>query len=126
MLKEFGFKLRFSTFLFFSTDPPTINIDIIEGEENALRCNPSGNPNNYTFYSWLHQSEFGETIREINSTEIMSFCPKDPTRRYQCNGVYICRAENGVKDVTGNRTQSGKVLVKQEGQYDFIIFICNC
>lgn len=101
----------------FATDPPSISIDKIN-DGNVLRCNPNGNPNIYKFYSWLHLSEFGETIRQFNRTNMITFCPKDPSiRRYQCNGIYICKAENGIKDVSGKLIQSGKVLERQKGQY---------
>lgn len=105
--------------VFFLTDPPSINITKYSGN-TGLQCSPEGEPQNYTFYPWLHKSEFGEFIRQLNSKEIIKFKEEgNKTWNYDLNGMYICRAENGVKDVNGKLLQSGQFLVKREGQINF-------
>lgn len=100
---------------FFSTDPPSISIKK-NLENTGLRCCPKGKPSNYTFHPWLHHSELGEFIRQLHSNETISFKDEgNNTRKYEFNGLYSCRVDNGVEDVNGKLIQSKQVLVKQEG-----------
>lgn len=103
----------------FLTDPPSINITKYLGN-TGLQCYPDGKPHSYTFYPWLHKSEFGQFIRQLDNNEIIRFKEVGiNTQNYKWNGIYICRAENGIKDVNGTLIQSGQILVKQAGQNVF-------
>lgn len=41
----------------------------------------------------------------------------DNIDNYQLNGVYECRAENGIADVNGSTVQTGKVHVLLKGTF---------
>ncbi|CAG2197246.1 unnamed protein product [Mytilus edulis] len=89
-------------------------------ENTGLQCSPEGKPQNYTFHPWLHHSELGDFIRQLDNNEIVRFKEVGiNTQNYKWNGIYTCRAENGIKDVNGTLIQSGQVLVKQAGQNEF-------
>lgn len=87
-----------------------------------LRCCPEGKPENYTFHHWLHHSELGKLIRQLSSKETIRLKAKDNnTRKYELNGMYSCRVDNGVKNVNGKLIQSKRVLVMQEGWCAFLL-----
>lgn len=98
-------------------DPPSV---IITQHRNGtvLQCHPNGNPNKYTFYSWEHRSDLGETIRMLgNAPNLELLVDKG---NYQLNGVYICRVENGVKDINGRIIRAAETSVRFAGKLDCI------
>ncbi|XP_063418553.1 uncharacterized protein LOC134701344 [Mytilus trossulus] len=91
--------------------PPSVTITFAQ-EESVLHCIPDGNPSSYTFHFWEHRSNFGQTIRMLGNNQDLQLQSRD--LRYQMNGIYICRVENGVKDINGSTIQLAETRV----QYD--------
>ncbi|CAC5395702.1 unnamed protein product [Mytilus coruscus] len=82
-----------------------------------LQCNPSGEPNNYTFLQLEHRSEFNEHIRFLNSSNngsVLRISIEDAG--LQDTGIYVCNVSNDVPDQNGRQFQSGKRLVEIKGQ----------
>ncbi|CAC5372541.1 CADM1 [Mytilus coruscus] len=100
--------------------PPSIEIKI-DMDKKVLQCNPNGEPQNYTFYPWIHQSEFGDIIRCLKNTETINLQVSDDTLNvYQYNGIYICRAGNGVANTNATEIQSGQAFVRQNDKPVFV------
>ncbi|CAC5420423.1 unnamed protein product [Mytilus coruscus] len=88
---------------------PTVIITHAQ-EESVLHCIPDGNPSHYTFHFWEHRSNFGKTIRMLGNNQDLQLQSSDP--RYQMNGIYICRVENGVKGINGSTIQVAETRVQ--------------
>ncbi|CAC5383203.1 unnamed protein product [Mytilus coruscus] len=91
------------------TYPPSVAVTQDIGRA-ALQCNPDGNPPKYTFHSWEHQSKFGETIRALNGSKYLKLLSSG--KKYQLNGIYICKVDNGVDDSNGSTVQLGETSVQ--------------
>ncbi|CAG2225932.1 unnamed protein product [Mytilus edulis] len=58
-------------------------------QNDAIRkviCNPSGNPNIYTYHKWQHKSRYGEIIREFNGNKTLTLPDVPVLLRYQDSG----------------------------------------
>ncbi|CAC5372548.1 unnamed protein product [Mytilus coruscus] len=100
--------------------PPSIEIKT-DLDKKVLQCLPNGEPQHYTFYPWLHKSEFGEIIRYLKNTETINLQVNEATLHlYQYNGIYVCRVENGVSYINGTVIQSGQVFVRQNDKPVFV------
>lgn len=85
-----------------------------------LTCNATGEPNKYTFLSWVHESKFHDQIRHFNGTRpgiLRVLRTIIITKQYQDSGFYICRVSNGITDSNGKKFQKGMASVKFEGMY---------
>ncbi|CAC5420413.1 unnamed protein product [Mytilus coruscus] len=89
--------------------PPSVIIKQAQ-EESVLHCIPDGNPPHYTFHFWEHRSNFGQKIRMLDNNQVLKLQSSDS--RYQMNGIYICRVENGVKDISGSTIQVAETNVQ--------------
>ncbi|VDI14607.1 Hypothetical predicted protein, partial [Mytilus galloprovincialis] len=81
-----------------------------------VTCNPSGNPNSYTYHKWQHKSKYGEIIREFEGNNTLKLPDAEMLIRYQDSGEYVCTASNGIKgrDNRIEQTGSGYVTVNAE------------
>ncbi|CAC5372895.1 PVRL3 [Mytilus coruscus] len=81
-----------------------------------LICNPSGNPENYTFGDWEHWSEFREHIQNLEGTPdgTLTF-RKSSNRLHETDGIYKCKASNGIYGTNGHLYQIGTALVYNKG-----------
>lgn len=75
-------------------------------QEETLRvvtCIAIGNPSNYAYYPWKHLSLNGKLIREITGNDggILVLPVTSTEDRYQDNGIYVCKADNGVTEQSG-------------------------
>ncbi|CAC5358375.1 unnamed protein product [Mytilus coruscus] len=105
---------------YITTDAPDITVsspNYTQIDENrTVTCNPSGNPDSYTYHKWQHKSSFGSLIREFGGNKTLILPDVLKVLRYQDSGEYICTASNGIKD-NGNKfeqTGSGYVIVKAQ------------
>ncbi|CAC5411483.1 PVRL1 [Mytilus coruscus] len=89
--------------------PPSVIITLAQ-EESVLHCIPDGNPSHYTFHFWEHRSNFGQTIRMLGNNQDLQLQRSD--QMYQMNGIYVCRVENGVKDINGSTIQVAETHVQ--------------
>ncbi|CAC5418263.1 unnamed protein product [Mytilus coruscus] len=82
-----------------------------------LICNPSGNPENYTFGDWEHWSEFKEHIRNVQGTPDGSLIMKYTigNRLDGIDGIYKCKTSNGIHGTNGLLYQTGSVLINNKG-----------
>lgn len=83
-----------------------------------FKCNAAGEPNYYTFFQWVHKSEFHQQIRQFNGTTsgiLRVYRTKNPFNQYEDSGYYMCRVSNGITNINGKTTQEGKTLVTFEG-----------
>ncbi|VDI74109.1 Hypothetical predicted protein, partial [Mytilus galloprovincialis] len=75
----------------------------------VISCNASGNPSNYTYYQWKHTSSNGKLIREMKGKQtgklVLPLYHIDHS--YQDNGIYVCKAGNGIQDKEGIIEQTG-------------------
>ncbi|VDI29170.1 Hypothetical predicted protein, partial [Mytilus galloprovincialis] len=91
--------------------PPDINV-LLNVENKVVECSPNGIPPNFTFYQWQHRSEYGQLIRSLPDSPILKLDSTDGNiENYQLNGVYECRAENGISDANGTTVRTGKINV---------------
>ncbi|VDI65477.1 Hypothetical predicted protein [Mytilus galloprovincialis] len=88
-------------------------------QNDAIRkviCNPSGNPNIYTYHKWQHKSRYGEIIREFNGNKTLTLPDVPVLLRYQDSGEYVCSASNGIIDNENKFKQTGSGLVTVRAQ----------
>lgn len=101
-------------------DPPKVTVSHTVGPHYInFTCNAAGEPNNYTFLTWEHQSEYHEQIRHFNGTKpgiLRVQRTKNLFKQYEDSGYYICRVSNGIPDIKGQTIQQGKLLVIFEGK----------
>ncbi|CAC5383194.1 NCAM [Mytilus coruscus] len=90
-------------------DPPSVTITK-DQHGTTLYCNPIGNPSNYTFHLWEHRSNLGQLIRMTDKGQNWTIVSSEI--QYQMNGIYICRVDNGVKDINGSTVQSATTRVQ--------------
>ncbi|XP_071142238.1 cell adhesion molecule 3-like [Mytilus edulis] len=88
----------------------------------VISCNASGNPTKYTYYQWNHTSSNGKLIREMKGNrkgklELPSSYTDDS---YQDNGIYVCKAGNGIQDKDGIIEQTGYGFVTINAQPVFM------
>ncbi|CAC5393285.1 unnamed protein product [Mytilus coruscus] len=87
-------------------------------------CNVAGEPNNYSFLPWIHESEFHKKIRLFNGTRLGTL-PVQRTnnisKQYEDSGYYICRVSNGIPDMNGKKVQKGMTFVTFEGPPTFLL-----
>lgn len=112
--------LFFTTDLWYNvyyTDPPDINV-LLNVENKVVECSPNGIPPDFTFYQWQHRSEYGQLIRSLPDSPMLKLDSTDGNiENYQLNGVYECRAENGISDANGTTVRTGKINVLLKGNY---------
>ncbi|XP_063411585.1 protein turtle-like [Mytilus trossulus] len=80
----------------------------------VLLCNPSGNPASFSFGDWEHWSEFKEHIRNLKGTSegsLILLKSNNNTELHELDGIYKCKASNGIYDTTGQLYQTGTALV---------------
>ncbi|CAG2225927.1 TTN [Mytilus edulis] len=61
-------------------------------QNDAIRkviCNPSGNPNIYTYHKWQTQVRYGEIIREFNGNKTLTLPDVPVLLRYQDSGTQL-------------------------------------
>ncbi|CAC5407978.1 unnamed protein product [Mytilus coruscus] len=87
-----------------------------------LICNPSGNPANYTLGDWEHWSEFREHIQNLEGTPdgTLTFL-KSFNRLHETDGIYKCKASNGIYGTNGHLYQIGTALVYNKVPPIFVI-----
>ncbi|CAC5383223.1 unnamed protein product [Mytilus coruscus] len=76
-------------------------------------CNPSGEPNHYSFDNWQHHSEFHEFIRSIKGSDdgTLTILRSNYNEIFNGNdGIYTCKASNGIADANGKLYQSGSII----------------
>lgn len=101
------------------SDPPTVTVTYKRVKQTIqLQCKPSGEPENYTFDEWEHRSEFNELIRRIKGTHkgILALGQSN-SRQHEDDGVYVCRASNGIPNSNDTIYQEGMVLITSTGYY---------
>lgn len=81
----------------------------------TVTCNPSGNPDSYTYHKWQHRTRYGEIIREFNGNKILRLPDAPVLFRYQDTGEYVCIASNGIKDKYNKFEQTGSGFVSVNG-----------
>ncbi|CAC5372146.1 CADM4 [Mytilus coruscus] len=89
-----------------------------------LICNPSGNPENYTFGNWEHWSEFKEHIQNLEGTPDGTLpLPKSTNNKWfpETDGIYKCKASNGIYGTNGHLYQIGTTLVHNKVPPIFVI-----
>lgn len=80
-----------------------------------MTCNPSGNPETYTYHRWQHKSKYGETIRELDGNKTLKL-PDVPVRLiYQDGGEYVCTVSNGIRDNDDKLEQTGSGYITVYG-----------
>lgn len=106
-------------FLICSSDSPAVKIEREVTEKRLiLICNPSGNPDNYTFANWQHWSAFKEHIRNIQGTPNGTLSIREPTnssRLYENDGIYKCKTSNGIYGPNGRLYQKESALIHNRG-----------
>ncbi|XP_063399987.1 uncharacterized protein LOC134684618 [Mytilus trossulus] len=88
----------------------------------VISCNASGNPSNYTYYQWKHTSVNGKLIREMKGKRNgkLELPLSDTDNSYQDNGIYVCKAGNGIQDKDGIIEQTGYGFVTINAQPVFM------
>ncbi|CAC5393277.1 unnamed protein product [Mytilus coruscus] len=87
-------------------------------------CNAAGEPNNYTYLPWVHESEFHKQIRLLNGTQSSTLHVQRTniiSKQYEDSGYYICCVSNGIPDINGKKVQKGMASVKFEGPPTFVL-----
>lgn len=66
----------------------------------AVSCIGTGYPSDYRYYPWKHMSFNGKLIREISGNDggILMLPVTRIEDSYQDNGIYVCKADNGVTE----------------------------
>lgn len=84
----------------------------------VISCIASGNPSIYTYYQWKHTSANGKLIREMigNRNGELELPLSDSDDSYQDNGIYVCKAGNGIQDKNGTIEQTGYGFVTINGR----------
>ncbi|XP_071148147.1 titin-like [Mytilus edulis] len=96
--------------------PPKVIVKYtIEHDYIKFECNAYGEPKNYTFLPWEHQSKYHEHIRYLNGNRSGTLCVQRTKNlnqnQFEDNGYYICRVYNGFPVAGRNKTQEGKVYI---------------
>ncbi|CAC5378823.1 CNTN1 [Mytilus coruscus] len=95
--------------------PPNVTVSYTLGTTYIdFTCDAAGEPNNYTFLSWKHESEYQEHIRFFNGTTHGTLRVKRTNNfvnQYKDSGYYICRVLNGIPDIKGKKIQEGKTYL---------------
>ncbi|VDI68770.1 cell adhesion molecule 3 [Mytilus galloprovincialis] len=88
----------------------------------VISCIASGNPSIYTYYQWKHTSANGKLIREMkgNRNGELELPLSDSYDSYQDNGIYVCKAGNGIQDKNGTIEQTGYGFVTINAQPVFM------
>ncbi|XP_071148145.1 uncharacterized protein [Mytilus edulis] len=94
--------------------PPKVIVKYtLEHDYIKFECNAYGEPKNYTFLPWEHQSKYHEHIRYLYGNRSGTLCVQRtrnlPQNQIEDNGYYICRVSNGIPVAGRNKTQEGKV-----------------
>lgn len=99
----------------FVTDAPDIKVNSPTYTQNdvdiTVTCNPSGNPDSYTYHKWQHKTKYGDIIREFEGSKTLRIPDVSVMLRYQDTGEYACSASNGIKDKYNRLKQTGFGLV---------------
>lgn len=107
-------------FIFYSTDSPVIEISkTITESIIKFTCYPSGEPSHYSFANWEHHSEFNEFIRSIKGSAdgILTILRSSYNVMFNGNdGIYTCKASNGIADANGESYQSGSIIFQNAGK----------
>ncbi|XP_071149256.1 nephrin-like isoform X2 [Mytilus edulis] len=84
-----------------------------------LICNPSGNPDNFTFGDWEQWSEFKEHIRNVQGTSDGMLIMKYTTdkRLDEIDGIYT---SNGIYGINGRLYQTGSILINNKVPPKFV------
>lgn len=99
----------------FIVDPPKVTVSyILRPDYIDFICNAAGEPSNYTFLQWVHESEFHKQIRLVNGTRSGKLYV-ERTNSSENTGYYICRVSNGIPDMKGNTIQEAKIFFVSEG-----------
>lgn len=110
--------------LSFFTDAPDITVTSPTYTQNdvnrTVTCNPSGNPDSYTYHKWQHKSKYGVIIREFGGNKTLLLPDVTVWLRYQDTGEYACSASNGIKDKYNRYEQTGFGLVTVLGNLSVI------
>ncbi|XP_052063073.1 nectin-1-like [Mytilus californianus] len=98
---------------------PDITVDSPTYTQNdvirTVSCNPTGNPDSYTYHKWQHKSKYGEVLRELNGNKTLLLPDVSELMRYQDTGEYVCTASNGIKDKDNKLEQTGSGYVTVNG-----------
>lgn len=116
------------------SDPPTVTVTYKRVKQTIqLQCKPRGEPDNYTFDEWEHRSEFNELIRRIKGTpQGILAIKQSKSRHHEDDGVYVCRAANGIPNSNDTIYQEGRVVIESSGYYMFLKanlllgLLCKC
>lgn len=115
----FGKKTTNWWFTFFLDPPKVIVKYTLEHDYIKFECNAYGEPKNYTFLPWEHQSKYHEHIRYLIGNRRGTLCVQRtknlPQKQFEDNGYYICRVSNGIPVAGRNKTQEGKVDISLKG-----------
>ncbi|XP_052080735.1 uncharacterized protein LOC127718720 [Mytilus californianus] len=100
--------------------PPDVSIKTTHLENvTYLECHATGSSGPYTSKNWEHKSVSGKHIRYIEDAKDGTLVlQKD---NYQNSGIFICRVNNGIIDISGEHDQKKKVLVHYEGPPVFVL-----
>lgn len=107
-------------------DAPDITVNSPTYTQNdvdrTVTCNPSGNPDSYTYRKWQHKSRHGEIIREFGGNKTLKLPDVPLLLRYQDNGEYVCIASNGIRDIDNKFEQTGSGYVTVIGKALWLLF----
>ncbi|XP_071176511.1 nephrin-like [Mytilus edulis] len=79
--------------------------------DRTVTCNPSGNPDSYTYHKWQHRSRYGDLIREFGGSKTLLLPDVSVSMRYQDSGEYVGIAINGIKGKDNKLEQNGSGCV---------------
>ncbi|XP_052097570.1 uncharacterized protein LOC127732557 [Mytilus californianus] len=76
-----------------------------------LRCIAEGYPKKYRYLEWEHKTLIGEHIRYLkgDSTGSLYLSGNNSDTKYQDNGIYVCKVENGIVNKRGNLVQMATI-----------------
>lgn len=112
--------------IIITTDAPDITVNsptYAQNDDNRrVTCNPSGNPDSYTYHKWQHKSKYGEIIREFDGNKTLNLPDVPVMLRYQDAGEYVCIASNGIKDKYNKFEQNGSGYLTMNGNALLLLF----
>ncbi|CAC5380205.1 unnamed protein product [Mytilus coruscus] len=103
--------------------PPDVKVaHKISKQNTMIVCIPDGYPDNYTFYDWVHKSEFNEHIRSFPRTpDGQLIINKSQDRKENENdGIYVCTVSNGIPNSEGKLIQTGQTYIVSSGPPVFV------
>lgn len=110
----------------FIADPPKVTVNyILRPDYIDFICNAAGEPSNYTFLQWVHESELHKQIRFLIGTRSGTL-RVERTNQYEDTGYYICRVSNGIPDIKRKTIQEAKIFFISEGMQHIMKFYWFC